>query len=59
MMILGGHAKRNEFSFDGGMRISFGGSESFETPSANFNQDILNLMNDLEIDYKKFDTFYD
>lgn len=56
---FGGHAKRNEFIFDGGMRLSYGGSESFDSPKANFNQDILDLMKDLDIDYKKFDEFYD
>lgn len=56
---FGGHAKRNEMHFSGGMRLTYGGSESFDSPKANFNADITALMEKLDIDYKKFDRFFD
>lgn len=56
---FGGHAKRQEITFDGGMRITYGGSESFDSPKANFNQDITALMQELGIDYTKFEQFFD
>ncbi len=56
---FGGHAKRNEMEFDGGMRITFGGSESFDSPKAKFDKTILNLMKELGVDYKKFHQYYD
>lgn len=56
---FGGHAKRCEMSSADVMRLTYGGSESFDHPKENFSEDILVLMNELGIDYKKFDEYYD
>ena len=41
---FGGHAKRNEFTVDGHpMLIGYGGSESMESPRANFSETVARL----------------
>ncbi|MDH9219061.1 NAD(P)-binding protein [Moraxella lacunata] len=59
---FGGHAKRNEFSesVDGKdiFRISYGGSESIDTPS-DYSDEAMGLLNELGIDVQKFYTYYD
>lgn len=59
---FGGHAKRNEFSesVDGRdiFRISYGGSESIDTPSE-YSKEAMGLLNELGIDVQKFYTYYD
>ena len=55
---FGGHAKRNEFQVDGREMLTYGGSQSIESPS--YYEDVSKkLMSDLGIDFQKFYTAYD
>ncbi len=55
---FGGHAKRNEFQVNGKEILTYGGSQSIESPS--YYEDISKeLMKDLGIDFQKFYTAYD
>ena len=57
---FGGHAKRNEFSVDGHpLLIGYGGSESIESPKANFSKTVARLMESLGVKPARFDTAYD
>lgn len=38
---IGGHAKRNEFKVNGETLLSYGGSESFQSPSMLFSEQVL------------------
>ena len=55
---FGGHAKRNEFQVNGREILTYGGSQSIESPSyyENISKE---LMLDLGIDFQKFYTAYD
>jgi spermidine dehydrogenase len=55
---FGGHAKRNEHTIDGIMRLGEGGSESFESPHE-WSKTMLDLISDLGIDMDLFETAYD
>ena len=55
---FGGHAKRNEHTIDGVLRLGEGGSESFESPRE-FSETVLNLLSDLGVDMNLFETAYD
>lgn len=59
---FGGHAKRNEFreTVDGKevFRITYGGSESIDTPSE-YSEEAMGLLKELGIDVQKFYTYYD
>ncbi len=55
---FGGHAKRNEFNIDGRTRISYGGTESIDTPSS-YSQVAKDLLVDIGIDVQKFYDAYD
>lgn len=55
---FGGHAKRNEHTIDGVMRLGEGGSESFEDPHG-WSKIMLDLISDLGIDMGPFETAYD
>ena len=50
---FGGHAKRNEFEFNGETRIGYGGTEAIDTPSS-YPPEALQLLKDLGIDLDKF-----
>ena len=55
---FGGHAKRNEFQVNGREMLTYGGSQSIESPS--YYEDVSKkLMTDLGIDFQKFYTAYD
>ena len=55
---FGGHAKRNEFQVNGREMLTYGGSQSIESPS--YYEDVSKkLMIDLGIDFQKFYTAYD
>ncbi len=55
---FGGHAKRNEFQVDGREILTYGGSQSIESPSY-YEEVSKKLMADLGIDFQKFYTAYD
>ncbi|WP_019528874.1 NAD(P)-binding protein [Dasania marina] len=55
---FGGHAKRNEFTVDGKQLISYGGSQSIDTPSG-FSKASSQLLKDLAIDTQRFNQYYD
>jgi len=55
---FGGHAKRNEHSIDGITRIGYGGSQTIVEPK-HAHKVVLDLMEDIGIDLKRFETAYD
>ncbi len=55
---FGGHAKRNEFQVDGREMLTYGGSQSIESPSY-YEEVSKKLMVDLGIDFQKFYSAYD
>jgi spermidine dehydrogenase len=55
---FGGHAKRNEHTIDGVMRLGEGGSESLEG-TRKYSETVLNLLSDIGVDMDRFKTAYD
>jgi spermidine dehydrogenase len=55
---FGGHAKRNEFQTGGRMVLSYGGTQSLESPGK-YSQDAKALIKELGIDTQKFQKAYD
>jgi len=55
---FGGHAKRNEFQVGGRTLIGYGGSQTLEWPSA-YSGLVKNLLHDIGVDTKRFDSAYD
>ena len=55
---FGGHAKRNEFEVSGELLIAHGGSQTLTRPSA-YSDVVKELLDDLGVDIKRFDTAYD
>ncbi len=55
---FGGHAKRNEFEVDGKLLIGYGGSQTIQNPNS-YPQVAKELLVDLGVDIKRFDTAYD
>ena len=55
---FGGHAKRNEFRAGNRMLLSYGGTQSIESP-ARYSQVAKGLINDLGIDTQRFYKAYD
>jgi spermidine dehydrogenase len=55
---FGGHAKRNEFQAGGRMVLSYGGTQSIESPGQ-YSQEAKNLLVELGIDTSKFYKAYD
>ena len=55
---FGGHAKRNEFNVDGKKLISWGGSQTMESPSL-YSDTAKALLKDLGIEVDRFYDFYD
>ena len=55
---FGGHAKRNEHTIDGNLRLGQGGSESYESPHE-FSELVLDLIKDIGVDRDRFKTSYD
>lgn len=56
---FGGHAKRNEFKVAGRTILSYGGSESFQSPKALFGTETLHLMKGLGIKINRFENAFD
>jgi len=55
---FGGHAKRNEFHVGGRMVLSYGGTQSIESPGS-YSPEAKTLLKELGIDTKKFYQAYD
>ena len=55
---FGGHAKRNEFIVDGHMRLSYGGSQTMQTPGR-YSQTAKSLLSDLGVKLDHFERAYD
>ena len=55
---FGGHAKRNEFQSGGRMVLSYGGTQSIESPGA-YSPEAKKLLQELGIDTRKFYKAYD
>ena len=56
---FGGHAKRNEFTADGNLLIGYGGSESMQSPKAEYSAVAKRLVRRLGIDVARFDKAFD
>ncbi len=54
---FGGHAKRNEFTHNGQIRIGYGGTEAIDTPS-HYTREASQLLKDIGIETKKFYDYY-
>jgi spermidine dehydrogenase len=55
---FGGHAKRNEFRSGGRLLLGYGGTQSIASPDL-YSTESKNLFRQLEIEPRKFETFYD
>src|SRR6202140_1228839 len=55
---FGGHAKRNEFQAGGRMVLSYGGTQSIESPG-NYSAEAKTLLKEIGIDTRKFYKAYD
>jgi len=55
---FGGHAKRNEFQAGGRMVLSYGGTQSIESPG-NYSAEAKGLLKEIGIDTEKFYKAYD
>jgi spermidine dehydrogenase len=55
---FGGHAKRNEFEVGGRMVLSYGGTQSIESPGS-YSHEAKGLLKELGIDTQKFYKAYD
>ena len=55
---FGGHAKRNEHTINGNTLISYGGSQSIVEPKKG-SKVVLALLEDIGVDFKRFETAYD
>lgn len=56
---FGGHAARNEFTVGGRKLVSYGGSESLQSPSSLWSPVAKGLLKDLGVDLARFDTAFD
>ena len=55
---FGGHAKRNEFEFEGQTIIGYGGSQALEDPGR-YSADAGKLLREIGVDTNRFETAYD
>ncbi len=55
---FGGHAKRNEHTIDGQLRIGYGGSQSIVEPKHS-SKAVHDLLQDIGVDVERFNTAYD
>jgi spermidine dehydrogenase len=55
---FGGHAKRNEFSYDGKTIIGYGGSQSIDGP-ATYSPEAIGLLKAVGVDTEQFYQFFD
>jgi spermidine dehydrogenase len=56
---FGGHARRNEFTAGDRLLISYGGSESLQSPAANFSPVVGRLMQQLGVETDRFRKYFD
>ena len=56
---FGGHAKRNEFTFNRRLIVGYGGSESLQSPKGLFSPTAKALLKDLGIDPARFETAFE
>ena len=56
---FGGHAKRNELTLDGRLRIGYGGSESIDSPKTNYSDVAKALLRDLGVTVERFETAFE
>jgi spermidine dehydrogenase len=56
---FGGHAKRNEFTAGGRFIIGYGGSESMQSPKADYSPVAMRLVRRLGIDIARFETAFE
>lgn len=55
---FGGHATRNEFRVGGRLLLSYGGSESLQSPNAYFSREVWRLFGELGIEPKRFQNHF-
>lgn len=55
---VGGHATRNEFKVGGRTLLSYGGSESLQSPTS-FSATVNALMGELGVEIDRFETYFD
>lgn len=56
---FGGHARRNEFTAGDRLLIAYGGSESLQSPQANFSPIVGALMKELGVEPDRFRKYFD
>ncbi len=56
---FGGHAKRNEFTFDGRLVIGYGGSESIDSPKTQYGEAAKGLLRELGVEIGRFETAFE
>lgn len=56
---FGGHARRNEFHLEDRMILSYGGSESLQSPKALYSEEVVELLSKLGIDIDKLAKAFD
>lgn len=56
---FGGHAKRNEFTYGRRLLLSYGGSESLQSPKALYSDVAKGLLKDLGVDIARFETAFE
>ena len=56
---FGGHAKRNEFVFNGRLLIGYGGSQSMQSPKTLYSNVAKHLLRELGVDIRRFETAFD
>jgi spermidine dehydrogenase len=55
---FGGHARRNEFHLDGRLLLSYGGSESIQSPKSEWSPEALGLLRDVNVEVDRFETAF-
>lgn len=56
---FGGHARRCEFNVDGRLLIGYGGSEAIQSPAVIWSEGSLQLLADIGVQLKRFETAFD
>ena len=56
---FGGHAKRNEFTFDGRLVIGYAGSESIDSPMTQYSEAANRLLRELGVEIGRFETAFE